>query len=226
MFPAVSSSDSVVFPGCLSFSSPAPLTKLETMSAKLAELRELALNCHKCVLADKRSNVVFGVGNPHSGLMFIGEGPGEQEDIKGEPFVGKSGQLLDRLLAEEIGIGREKVYITNVVKCRPPGNRDPQKEEIEACLPYLEQQLSLILPKVIVTLGNPATKTILKTTVGITKMRGSTYEYHYGNKSRAVSCVVVPTFHPAAVLRNPQQMPLMRSDLVRAKQELLKYGNA
>src|SRR5258708_7629602 len=117
--------------------------------ATLAEIEQEALTCTRCPLAEGRTNVVFGVGDPHARLMFIGEGPGRDEDLKGEPFVGRSGQLLDRLMQEEIGVQRDRVYIANVVKCRPPGNRDPQPLEIESCRPYLEQQVELIAPDVV-----------------------------------------------------------------------------
>jgi DNA polymerase len=154
--------------------------------------------------------VVFGMGDPHADLMFIGEGPGAEEDLQGLPFVGRSGKLLDRLMAEEMGLTRDSVYIANVVKCRPPGNRDPKPDEIEACWPYLEEQIRLIEPKVIVTLGNFSARLLLATKVGITKLRG--HAYQYGDS------VLVPTLHPAAVLRGGgSAMANMRADLVRAK---------
>ena len=155
--------------------------------------------------------MVFGVGNPKADLMFIGEAPGHDEDIQGEPFVGRSGKLLDRLMVEELGHDRAEVFIANTVKCRPPGNRDPQPEEIAACRPWLESQLELIDPKVIVTLGNFATRLILDTKEGITKMRGREHEWS--------GRVVVPTFHPSAALRagGGQVLAEMRADFVRAK---------
>src|SRR6516162_8251385 len=120
----------------------------------LAELEREALSCTRCPLAAGRTQVVFGVGDPKTDLMFVGEGPGREEDLKGEPFVGRSGQLLDRLLWEELGRTRDSCYIANVVKCRPPGNRDPEPDEIATCRPYLDAQVDLIGPRVIVTLGN------------------------------------------------------------------------
>lgn len=176
-----------------------------------------AEGCAKCGLAEARNSVVFGMGNPKAALMFVGEGPGAEEDAQGLPFVGRSGKLLDQLLREEMGLERESVYITNVVKCRPPGNRDPKPEEIAECSPYLQQQLAHICPRVIVTLGNPATKTILQTTTGITKLRGTSHIFSYPGGS----ATLVPTFHPSAVLRNQMNMPLIRADLVAAKQILL-----
>lgn len=153
------------------------------------------------------------MGDPDADLMFVGEGPGAEEDRQGLPFVGRSGQLLDRLLLEETGLTRDACYIANVVKCRPPDNRDPRPEEVAACRPYLEQQIDLIDPAVIVTLGNFATKLLLDTVTGITKLRGSTYPYR--------QATVVPTFHPAAVLRGGgTPMAQMRADLVRAKRLL------
>jgi DNA polymerase len=186
----------------------------------LAELERDAHDCTRCPLAAGRTNVVFGVGDPHADLMFVGEGPGQQEDLKGEPFVGRSGQLLDRLMQEEIGIGRDRVYIANVVKCRPPGNRDPLPEEIASCRPYLEQQIELIDPKVIITLGNFASKLLLDTAEGITRLRGKVYPY-----PPAPSRMVVPTFHPSAALRSGgagATTAQMRADFVRAKEHLVR----
>lgn len=176
-----------------------------------------AEGCVKCGLAAERNSVVFGMGHPKAALMFVGEGPGAEEDAQGLPFVGRSGKLLDQLLKEEMGLERESVYITNVVKCRPPGNRDPKPEEIAECSPYLQQQLAHIRPRVIVTLGNPATKTMLQTATGITKLRGTSHAFSYPGGL----ATLVPTFHPSAVLRNQMNMPLIRADLVAAKQILL-----
>jgi DNA polymerase len=150
-----------------------------------------AAGCTRCRLAQTRTQVVFGVGNPHADLLFIGEAPGLHEDKQGEPFVGAAGQLLTRML-EGIGLSREEVYIANILKCRPPGNRDPLPDEIEACTPWLVETISAIQPRLIVTLGNFATKFVLQTQTGITRMRGSVYDWH----GRAV----IPTFHPAAIL--------------------------
>lgn len=178
----------------------------------LAEVEREALACTRCALAGGRTNVVFGVGDPHADLMFVGEGPGEQEDLKGEPFVGRSGKLLDRLILEELGVGRDRCYIANVVLCRPPGNRDPRPEEIAACAPFLDAKLDLIDPKVVVSLGNFATKALLQTTEGITRLRGRSYPFRRGT--------LVPTYHPSAVLRSPSLEAQMRADLVRAKRLL------
>jgi len=173
-------------------------------------LRTEALSCVRCPLAAGRTQVVFGVGDPGAELMFVGEGPGREEDLAGEPFVGRSGKLLDRLMWEEIGLTRAECYIANVVKCRPPNNRDPAPDEIEACRPYLAEQISLIDPAVIVTLGNFATKLLLETTRGIRELRGQVFE-----RDRAS---LIPTYHPAYVLRaGGEAMAEMRADLVRAK---------
>jgi DNA polymerase len=178
---------------------------------RLAELAAEAAGCTRCPLAATRTQVVFGVGDPGADLMFVGEAPGRDEDLQGVPFVGRSGQLLDRLLAEEVGLGREAVYIANVVKCRPPDNRDPKPDEIAACRPYLEEQVALIAPKVVVTLGNFATRLLLDTDQGITKLRGRSYPMG--------ATQLVPTFHPAAALRGGGVvLAQMRADLVRAKQ--------
>jgi DNA polymerase len=159
---------------------------------KLAILAAEAHDCTVCRLAETRTNVVFGVGNPDADVMFVGEGPGQQEDEQGLPFVGRSGKLLEQLLGE-IGLVRDDVYIGNVVKCRPPKNRDPRPDEIESCKGYLSTQLLLIQPKVVVTLGNFASKLLLRTDTGITRLRGTPYEW-WGR-------FLVPTFHPAAALR-------------------------
>jgi uracil-DNA glycosylase len=176
----------------------------------LADVEREAKGCTRCPLAHTRTQVVFGVGHPTADLMFVGEAPGQQEDLQGEPFVGRSGQLLDRMVLEEMGLTRDRFYIANTVKCRPPGNRDPQPLEIDACNAWLEAQVDLIDPKVVVTLGNFAAKLLLGTSQGITKLRGRAYPYRRG--------VLVPTFHPAAVLRGAGDMAAqMRADLVRAK---------
>jgi uracil-DNA glycosylase len=176
----------------------------------LAELRSEAITCTRCPLAKGRTQVVFGVGNPDADLMFVGEGPGREEDLAGEPFVGRSGKLLDKLMGQEIGIDRTSCYIANVVKCRPPNNRDPLPLEIESCRPWLESQLELIDPKVVVTLGNFATKLLLESTLGISKLRGRAYPFKRGH--------LVPTYHPAAALRGGAEIVAeMRADLVRAK---------
>ncbi len=179
----------------------------------LAALAREAAGCTRCPLSESRTQVVFGVGDPSADLMFVGEAPGRDEDLQGEPFVGRSGKLLDQLVLEELGVDRSRFYIANVVKCRPPDNRDPRPDEIAACRPYLEAQLGLIAPVVVVSLGNFATKLLLDTDQGITKVRGTSYPM---GSSR-----LVPTYHPAAALRSGGVVVAqMRADLIRAKQLL------
>jgi uracil-DNA glycosylase len=177
------------------------------MTATLTEVAREAAGCVRCRLANGRTQVVFGSGDPAADVMFVGEGPGYYEDKQGEPFVGAAGQLLNRMLAE-IELRREDVYITNVVKCRPPGNRDPLPDEIDACRPYLVAQLDSIRPRIVVTLGNFATRVILDRQVSISRVRGQRFE--------VAGRTVVPTFHPAAILRgggdNGPQMAALRSD--------------
>lgn len=185
------------------------------------ELEREALACTKCPLATAgRSQVVFGVGARDADLVFVGEGPGAEEDKQGIPFVGRAGQLLTKLI-EGIGFTRDDVYIANVVKCRPPGNRDPMPEEIESCRPYLEAQLRFLDPRVIVTLGNFATKLLLDTKEGITKLRGQEREYTVAGAPRPI--VLIPTLHPAAVLRNGgAALAQARADFVVAKRALAR----
>jgi uracil-DNA glycosylase family 4 len=182
----------------------------------LIEVGDAARVCTLCPLAATRTQVVFGAGAPHARLMFVGEGPGQQEDLEGEPFVGRAGKLLTQLI-EGIGLIRTDVYIANVVKCRPPGNRDPLPLEIEACSPWLDRQISLITPEIVMTLGNFATKLLLDTKTGITRLRGQQFPF-----SRAgVNAVLVPTLHPAAVLRGGgQALAETRADFVVVKRLL------
>jgi DNA polymerase len=171
----------------------------------LDELGAIAAGCTACDLAQGRTNVVFGAGSKDADVLIVGEAPGQQEDEMGLPFVGRSGQLLIKLLGE-IELQREDVYIANVVKCRPPGNRDPRPDEIDACKGYLKRQIEIIDPTVVITLGNFSTKLLLVTTTGITRMRGRAYEW-WGR-------FLVPTFHPAAALRGGERVANdIRADL-------------
>ncbi|MBM3674668.1 MAG: uracil-DNA glycosylase [Actinobacteria bacterium] len=182
--------------------------------ASFDTLRAEALGCTRCALSATRSQVVFGVGDEQARLMFVGEAPGEQEDSRGEPFVGRAGTLLTRCI-EEIGLSRKEVYIANVVKCRPPNNRDPLPAEIEACRPFLAAQVAFIRPVVVVTLGNFATKLLLATKEGITRLRGR--EVPFGDDG----AVLIPMLHPAAVLRNGgKALAETRADFVVAKRAL------
>lgn len=186
----------------------APSPPMELPSS-LPELSTLAAGCTMCRLAETRTSVVFGVGAEDADLMLIGEAPGRNEDLQGEPFVGAAGRLLDTLLAET-GLARSDVYIANVLKCRPPGNRDPLSDEIESCKGYLHRQLELVSPRVVITLGNFATRLLLRTEAGITRLRGRSYPWWRG-------MTVVPTFHPAAALRGGDQVVAgMRADFAVA----------
>ena len=177
-----------------------PTEKTEDLNALPYEkLQDIALKCAKCKLSKTRTKVVFGHGPVPCDLMLIGEGPGEKEDLSGLPFVGRAGQLLTQILAS-INIDREKdIYITNIVKCRPPENRAPEKDETEACYPYLEAQIKIIKPKIILLAGAPATKVVLKNDEPMSKIRGKWF------KLEGTEISVMPIFHPSYLLRNPQK---------------------
>jgi uracil-DNA glycosylase len=177
---------------------------------RLVEVYNEASGCQRCPLAETRTKVVFGAGNADADLMFVGEAPGAEEDRQGLPFVGRAGGLLNQLL-EGIGMTREDVFVANVLKCRPPGNRDPQPAEIEACSPYLHKQVELIQPKVVGTLGNFATKLLTGNQTGITKVRGTTQVHVLGG--RAV--YLMPLLHPAAALRTPSLVDTLRGDFAK-----------
>jgi uracil-DNA glycosylase len=168
--------------------------------------------CTLCPLHETRTRAVFGAGDADARLMFIGEAPGAEEDRQGLPFVGRAGQLLNQLLAE-IGLSRDDVFIGNILKSRPPGNRDPQPEEIEACWPYLERQIELIEPHVVATLGNFATKRITGSPVGITRVRGTPQIHTLGGRT----VFVFPLLHPAAALRTPAMVETLREDFARLR---------
>ena len=175
-------------------------------------LRQTVLSCKNCKLCETRHNVVFGVGNPQSKVMVIGEGPGENEDLQGEPFVGRGGQLLDKMLTH-VGLSRnENVYIANMVKCRPPKNRDPEKDELEACIGYLRNQVHLIRPKIIVCLGRIAACAIIDPGFKVTKQHGEFYDRN--------GTLMMGTFHPAALLRNPGSKPAALEDFLKLREKL------
>ncbi len=169
----------------------------DSLGDSYEEVRETALACEKCRLRDSRTQVVFGEGPVPCELMFVGEGPGADEDDQGRPFVGRAGQLLDQIL-EAAGMPRETVYITNIVKSRPPNNRVPHQDEIDTCWPYLNAEIHHVAPNVIVTLGNAPTKQLLQSAAGITKVRGQFFDYRNGIQ-------VFPMFHPSYLLRNPSK---------------------
>ena len=182
------------------------LARVDTLHA----LGEQVSACTRCRLAQTRTQVVFGVGNPHADLMFVGEAPGFHEDKQGQPFVGQAGKLLDKLL-EGIGLDRSQVYIANVLKCRPPGNRDPQPDEIESCEPHLFRQIGLIQPRIVATLGNFATKLLSGKQTGITRVHGVEQETTVGGNA----VLLYPLYHPAAALYTPAMLEVLKQDFVR-----------
>ena len=179
-------------------------------AAALREYAEQTASCTKCALAEGRTQVVFGAGSPHADLMFVGEAPGFHEDQQGVPFVGQAGKLLDKLLAG-IGLTRADVFVVNVLKCRPPGNRDPLQEEIASCEPHLFRQIELIEPKLVATLGNFATKLLSGRPAGITRVHGQEQEVTLG--ARTVQ--LYPLYHPAAALYTPSMLKVLEEDFAR-----------
>ncbi len=186
------------------------LSEVHTLDA----LRDFIGDCKRCKLCNGRTNIVFGVGNPEAKLVFVGEGPGRDEDIKGEPFVGRAGQLLTDIIEKGMKLKRSDVYIANVVKCRPPENRNPEEDEIAACEPFLKKQLDIIKPELICALGKFAAQTLLKTKDPISSLRGNWREYE-GIK-------LIPTFHPAYLLRNPGDKKLVWADVQKLMAEYNK----
>jgi DNA polymerase len=185
----------------------------ETYRARTLEgLRGVIGDCRRCKLWSGRTHLVFGIGNPKAQLMFIGEGPGRDEDLQGEPFVGRAGQLLTDIITKGMGLRREDVYIANVVKCRPPENRNPEPDEVASCEPFLKKQIDLVRPEIIIALGKFAVQALLQTKVPITKLRGSWQRYH-GIK-------LMPTFHPAYLLRNPGDKKLVWEDIKTVLKEM------
>jgi uracil-DNA glycosylase len=189
---------------------PGPSIDAWGWPAPYLKLREEVLDCTKCGLCGTRTQVVFGVGRLDTPLLFVGEAPGEDEDRKGEPFVGRAGQLLTQTLAKH-GVERGRVHIANILKCRPPGNRTPQPEEMAACMPWLKLQIEAIRPKILCAMGNIAAQTLLDTKTGITRLRGKYVD--------ALGLRVFPTFHPAYILRNMGDLPLFEADVKTACQD-------
>jgi len=190
----------------------------ESRSGGLTAVRAELGECTRCKLSKGRKNIVFGEGNPAAVLVFVGEGPGYEEDQQGRPFVGAAGQLLTDIIVKGMKLRRDDVYICNIVKCRPPDNRNPEPDEIEACEPFLIKQFQVIKPKCIIALGNVAVKTLLKTKEGITSLRGRWHTYQ--------GIPLMPTFHPAYLLRNPADKKLVWEDIkkVIAKMESAQKG--
>jgi uracil-DNA glycosylase family 4 len=188
----------------------AAVAAVRVAATELAAFAGEVAGCTKCRLAEGRTQVVFGVGDPSADLMFVGEAPGFHEDQQGKPFVGQAGKLLDKLLAG-IGLERDQVYVANVLKCRPPGNRDPQPDEIEACEAHLFRQISMIEPKVVATLGNFATKLLSGKPTGITRVHGAEQEATLGGRS----VLLYPLYHPAAALYTPAMLKVLEADFAR-----------
>jgi len=203
------------------FKAPEPRTLNPELSsshdkkAALEKLRAEIGECQRCKLSKERKHIVFGEGSPDAGLMFIGEAPGKEEDIQARPFVGDAGKLLTRMI-EKMGLAREDVYIGNIVKCRPPLNRDPEEDEMKTCSPFIDRQIEIISPKVIVSLGRVSAQTLIATKVPISKLRGKFYEYK--------GIPLMPTFHPAYLLRNPKDKWLVWEDMQKVLELLKEKG--
>lgn len=210
--PAASPAQGAPAPARAASGAPASLGERPIAPGRptLEEVRAALGDCRRCRLAEGRTQIVFGVGSPDASLLFIGEGPGEQEDLQGIPFVGRAGELLTRMIERGLGVPRSDVYICNIVKCRPPGNRTPLADEVSACRPFLDGQIDAVAPKVIVTLGKPASSLLLGRDVAITRVRGTWHEYR--------GIPVMPTFHPAFVLRQytEENRRLVWEDLKKA----------
>lgn len=184
---------------------PSVVSELQSIRAEIG-------NCRRCRLCEKRKNIVFGTGNPGADVVFVGEAPGSQEDQEGKPFVGRAGKLLTEIITKGMKMRRDDVYIVNVVKCRPPDNRNPEPDEIERCEPFLVRQLRAINPKIVIALGKFATQTLLKDSTPISRLRGRWHTYQ-GIK-------LMPTFHPAYLLRNPKEKRLVWADIKAVLREI------
>ncbi len=203
-------------------SQPAPPQSIELFSrypglertADLKQLREFVGDCRRCKLWDRRTHLVFGVGNPHAELIFVGEAPGADEDLRGEPFVGRAGQLLTDIIERGMGMQRSDVYICNVIKCRPPDNRNPEPDEVASCEPFLMRQIDLVRPRVIVGLGTFAVQALLKVKTPISRLRGVWQEFR--------GIPLMPTFHPAYLLRTPGDKRLVWADIQKVMKALGK----
>ncbi len=193
---------------------PSVSTESIVQLGSLEQLREVALGCPRCRLCETRGHVVFGEGSPTADLLVVGEAPGADEDRYGRPFVGRAGKLLDLLLSS-VGFSRESIYICNVLKCRPPGNRNPEPEEIEACSPYLRRQVELVRPRAMLAVGGFAAQTLLGSTTPIGRLRGTVHQYE--------GVPLVPSYHPAALLRNPVWVRPVWEDLQRLREVLDRH---
>jgi DNA polymerase len=191
---------------------PAAESSIDEPAGTLEDLRADIGDCQRCKLAPGRTHLVFGVGNPKARVVFVGEGPGADEDRVGEPFVGRAGQLLTEIITKGMRLRREDVYICNVIKCRPPGNRNPEPDEVASCEPFLVRQLAIIGPEAIVALGKFAAQTLLRSKTPITQLRGRWFDYH--------GTMLMPTFHPAYLLRNPGDKRLVWEDIQKVMRVL------
>jgi uracil-DNA glycosylase family 4 len=211
--------------GLIDDEMPAPVVDAPARSARtLTQIRDELGECTRCKLHTTRRKIVFGVGSADTPLMFVGEAPGEQEDKRGEPFVGPAGELLDKMI-EAMGWTRGAVYIANTTKCRPPGNRNPQPDELEQCMPFLHAQIAAIAPRIIVALGRPASNQLLEIDAPISSLRGKFHDYPRGD-SRGTGPKIMPTFHPAYLLRDPDKKRLAWADLKLVMAELSRLGIA
>ena len=181
-------------------------------AASLAELRDVLGDCRRCKLWQGRSRIVYGVGNADADVLFVGEGPGRDEDLQGEPFVGRAGQLLTDIITKGMKLRREDVYIANVVKCRPPQNRDPEPDEVASCEPFLVRQIELVQPRVVIALGRFAVQTLLRSAEPVSRLRGKWHDY------RGIR--LMPTYHPAYLLRNPGDKRLVWEDIKSVLREM------
>jgi len=204
-------SDGMLTAGPGGHPAPGRLRPAEIKAAALEALRQEIGDCRRCKLSGGRQHLVFGEGNPDADILFIGEAPGREEDLQGRPFVGDAGKLLTRLI-EKMGLKREDVYIANIVKCRPPLNRDPEEDEIRTCLPFVTRQVEIIAPRVIVSLGRISAHTLIGTKIPITKLRGRFSEFR--------GIPLMPTFHPAYLLRNPKDKWLVWEDAQKILEKL------
>ena len=205
---------------CLKFFSELGVTHLNVKTRRpgsLEGIREEIGDCQRCKLWERRTHIVFGVGSPEADLMFVGEAPGADEDAQGIPFVGRAGQLLTRII-EGIGLARKQVYIANILKCRPPNNRDPEPDEVDTCEKFLFKQIDVIQPKIIVALGRYAAQTLLRTQVPISKIRGQFFSFR--------GSFLIPTFHPSYLLRNPSAKRQVWEDVKAVRAKLKELGSS
>ncbi len=198
--------------------APAPTPAAQSAVATLEEIRQEIGDCQRCKLCSGRTHIVFGVGNPKADLMFVGEAPGYDEDKEGIPFVGKAGKLLTRIIESMFEVKREEVYIANILKCRPPDNRDPEPDEVASCQNFLFQQIEAVDPKIVVTLGKYASQTLLETTTAISRLRGQFFKYR--------GRLLVPTFHPSYLLRNPSKKREVFYDMKAIRSRLEEMGGS